>query len=285
MSHLCAISLVSTRSGLCPVHWPGLQCLAGCCHSVNTYCRRKGPCCGPAHTAHRGSHLSSLCWGRVFLQTADHHPRNTQQGSGWKTAERRGETEAKEKQGVAEGKGRWLPQSGYTCPGSLSVPPSGAPEEERLREPWFFSIRSQGMDNLNPIPRTRCQLKKEFLSPLEVALTMAGTWLSDVSERDTSLAVCQHKLYYTDDEAAGGKEAAVRIHLILKAHTWQATLPPPPSHLNAWHAARRCLAGDSKVFIFPSTLCGTTKRWQRPFYDAMLMLCSARGHGRHQREP
>lgn len=81
---------------------------------------------------------------------------------------------------------------------------------------------------------------------------MAGMWPADKSKRDISLAVCQDKLNSKDDEATGGKEGAVRIHLILKVHTWQVILPPPSSHLNGCHATRRCLAGDSKVFIFPS---------------------------------
>lgn len=86
---------------------------------------------------------------------------------------------------------------------------------------------------------------------------MAGMWPADMSKSDISLAVCQTKFNNKDDEATEGKEGAVRIHLILKAHTWQVILPPPSSHLDACHATRRCLAGDSKVFIFPS---GTTER-------------------------
>lgn len=85
---------------------------------------------------------------------------------------------------------------------------------------------------------------------------MAGTWPAAVSKSNISLAVCQDKLNNKDDQTTGGKEGAMRSHLILKAHTWQVTFPPPPSHFNACHATRRCLAGDSKVFIFPS---GITK--------------------------
>lgn len=86
---------------------------------------------------------------------------------------------------------------------------------------------------------------------------MAGMWPADMSKRDISLAVCQDKLNNKDDDATGGREGAVRIHLILKAHPWQVILPAPSSHLNACHATRRCLAGDRRVFIFPS---GTRKR-------------------------
>lgn len=43
----------------------------------------------------------------------------------------------------------------------------------------------------------------------------------------------------------------MRIHLILKAHIWQITPPPLPSHLSACHAPSRCLAGDSQVFMLP----------------------------------
>lgn len=48
-------------------------------------------------------------------------------------------------------------------------------------------------------------IKKEFLNPLEVALTIAGTWPADVSKRDVSLAVYQDKLNRKDDEAPGGR--------------------------------------------------------------------------------
>lgn len=82
-------------------------------------------------------------------------------------------------------------------------------------------------------------------------------WPADMSKRDTSLAMCQDRLNNTDDEATGGKEGAVRSHLVLKAHTWQVTLPPPSSHLSARHATGRRWAGGSKVFVFPS---GATKR-------------------------
>lgn len=80
---------------------------------------------------------------------------------------------------------------------------------------------------------------------------MAGMWPADRSKRDISLAVCRDKLDNNNDGATGGQEGAVEIHLILKAHTWQAIPPPPSSHLSACHATRRSLAGDSKSFRFP----------------------------------
>lgn len=113
VSHLHAASLFPTRPGLCLVHWLCPQCLAGFCCSIIICCRKeKSPavalpeqlqsvCLKPAHIGE--SHLSSLCWGRAFLQTSDHQPRNTQQGTGWNKAGRRGATEAKEKQWVGRG--------------------------------------------------------------------------------------------------------------------------------------------------------------------------------------
>lgn len=64
----------------------------------------------------------------------------------------------------------------------------------------------------------------------------------------------------------------MRIHWLLKALTWQVTFPPPPSHLNACHAPRRCLAGDSELCIFPLV----PQRLCTPSFEALLMLCSAR---------
>lgn len=113
VSDLQAASRFPTRPGLCSAHWLCPQCLAGFCCSIIIGCRKeKGPavalpkelqsaCLKPAHIG--GSHLSSLCWGRAFLQTSDHQPRNTQQGRGWNKAGRREETEAKEKQQVGRG--------------------------------------------------------------------------------------------------------------------------------------------------------------------------------------
>lgn len=97
-----------------------------------------------------------------------------------------------------------------------------------------FLSQKPGYRQLKPDPKDKMStIKTEFFNPLEAALTMAGMWPADVSKRDVSLAVCQDKLNYKDDEAPGGKERAMRIHLILKAHIWQITIPPPSSHLNA----------------------------------------------------
>lgn len=98
-----------------------------------------------------------------------------------------------------------------------------------------FLSQKSGYRQVKPDPKDKMStIKKELLNPLEVALTMAGAWPADVSKRDISLAVCQDKLSNKVDEATGGKEGAMRIHLILKACIWQVIFPLPPSHLNAW---------------------------------------------------
>lgn len=99
---------------------------------------------------------------------------------------------------------------------------------------------------------------------------MAGMWPADMSKSDISLAVCQDKFNNKDDEATEGKEGAVRIHLILKAHTWQVILPPPSSPTSmpvmllggAWLVTAKfsfsLLApqrGDTGLSLKPCTCC------------------------------
>ena len=97
-----------------------------------------------------------------------------------------------------------------------------------------FLSQKSGYRQVKPDPKDKMStIKKEFLNPLEVALTMAGTWPADVSKRDISLAVCQDKLNNKVHKATGGKEGAMRINLILQAPIWQVIFPLPPSHLNA----------------------------------------------------